>query len=204
MRKLHRVIILLALPIFLLSFIKTEKTITIVSDYHEFMFTAENCDMFFSCKPWEASLKLNSGGWTTGRFRSAVVDKDGNLVITLSDSDLEYWKSYIDSIIEKRSELDELDGCPFIVKDEYHSIEVRSKKEYLLADTFNITYISGYCGIMQILNGENLSDWYVDVEIIDVGSGKTVKTGQMPNSFKVSMDDWDKVLGNSGNVSENT
>lgn len=195
MRTQVRLITLLILPIFFFSFIKFEnKPTTVVSDYHEYMFTEENCGMFFNCKPEEASIKLNSGGWTTGNFRLAEVDKDGNLVITLSDSDLEYWKSHIDSIIEKRSELDELDGCPFNVKDDYHSIEVRSKKDYLFVDVFNITYISGYCGIMQILNGENPTGWYVDIKIIDVDSGKTVKTGQMPNSFDVSKEDWDKVL----------
>lgn len=195
MRKLHQLIILLILPIFFITLVKSENNPSIVlSGDHQYVLSVKTCNTFFRCKPEEAEQSLNAYGWTVGRFQSAVEDENGNLVLTLSDSDVEYWKNYIDEEIKDRYRLNALDGCLFIVTDSYHKIEAQTKRELYMADGFNISYISLYCGIMQMLNGENPNEWYVDIEMIDVESGKTVKTGRVPSTFTVTDEDWDKAL----------
>ena len=52
-------------------------------------------------------------------------------------------------------------------------------------------------GIMQMLNGTDPNEWYVDITVKDVETGITIKTGRLPDdgSFSLNEEDWDKALG---------
>lgn len=156
------------------------------------------CKSFFGCQPKEAEQVLINSYWAEGHFQSAIVDEKGNLILTLSKEDIEHWSNYINQLIQKRSELDAGDGCRFIVDDDYKSIESHVTKELYPAAGYNIGYISIFCGIMQMLNGNDFNNWYVDIKMFDVETEILIQESRFPvEKFEVSNEDWDRALNSA-------
>ena len=171
-------------------------SIALQNNNHEFIITPKRCNSLFSCNPNEVRDAFEHSPWIEGHFVSATENEDGNLLLVLSDSDIRFWKAYIEKKIEKYHELSKVDGLRFELNESYTSLTYYSTKELMLAVGWTMTEIALYCGLMQMLNGDDPNTWYVDVAMADVETGKIVGQGRIPDEeFNVSSEDWDRVLG---------
>lgn len=171
---------------------------------NQYIFKPQTCKNFFGCNPAEASDVLKNSYWVQGHYQSAVEDEMGNFVLTLSEEDKEHWRNYISQLIQKRSELDASEGYQFLVSNDYKSIESHTTREVYLAAGFNIIDISAFCGLMQMLNGEDINNWYVDVKMVDLDTGIVIAEAKIPKeTVKVNDEDWDRALNNAEGNSTN-
>ncbi len=167
---------------------------------YSYTLSVDTCKSLFQCMPDDAKDSFERSNWINGHYRSVKTEND-YLVLVLSESDIDYWKDYIDSFIKNRSDLDASEGDLFDVSDNYHKMVVYSKYEVYPAAVFNMTYIIPLCGIYQMLNGENPDEWNVKIELYETESGRLVKEGVMQNgaTFSVGPQDWEKINIDSSN-----
>lgn len=176
----------------------TSQNATDGSEDKEYILNAKTCQTFMGCSPNEANKALKESNWVQGHFQSAKVDERGNLVLVLSDEDIEHWKNYINQLFEKKSTAEEADGFKFLVDDDYKCIETYVNKEVYSAAGFSLTFMSVYCGIMQMLNGEDPNEWYVDLKMYDVKTEILITEARFPDeSMSVNDEDWDRALKNA-------
>lgn len=192
-------VILLLIGVILLSFAGCGLPIDIdslsISKNSQYVLEPKTCKTLIGGTPAEAETVLANSHWVEGHFQSAVEDEEGNLVLTLSKKDKEHWENHINQVINNRIELDAADGYKFIVGDDYKSIETHTTKEVYLADGYNIMRISLFCGIMQMLNGEDINNWYIDIKMVDLETGALIKEVRFPeNNLNVTDEDWERAL----------
>ena len=97
--------------------------------------------------------------------------------------------------MEKYQELRKVDGLKFEINESYTSLTYYTTKELFFSSGLTMTRITGYCSIMQMLNGNDPNTWYVDIAMADVETGKIVKQGRVPDDgeFEVTAEDWDRI-----------
>lgn len=198
MKKIKIIVILFVLAFLMVGCDNdNKKEITKNSENKEYVLNAKTCKTLMGCSPDEANKTLKESYWVQGHFQSAKVDERGNLVLVLSDEDIEHWKNHINQLFEKKSTAEETDGFKFLVDDDYKCIETYVNKEVYSAAGFDLIFMSVYCGIMQMLNGENPNEWYVDLRMYDVETETLIAEARFPDeSMSVNDEDWDRALKN--------
>ena len=158
----------------------------------------ETCRAVYSAPPEEAITKISKSEWVGGHYRDASVDEDGNFVLTLSEDDIAHWKKEMEENLETlvKSSSKDNDGEYLKISDDYHQISTKAKKEYALGAAVGVQMATIWCATMQMLNGEDPNEWWVDIEFIDLESGNTVlECKEFPRTskdFSVNLEDWEK------------
>jgi len=159
----------------------------------------EKCYSIFGCTAKSAVEDRTAFPWIEDNYISMEVDEDGNLVIVLSDMQVERWRT---EVVNKFEEVNKRssnygEGIGFQVNETYTEIEYYINKKMYTVSGFQTGTLYPSCGIMQMLDGADLSNWHVDIKAIDIDSGITIKEARLPDewSFIVEGSDWEKALG---------
>ncbi len=162
-----------------------------------YILSSSACRSVFGLEPNQMESALMRADWSNGHFQSAKQNEEGNLVLVLSEEDIEHWKQYFNDIIQTREEIDAADGYLFSVSEDYKHIETDATKEDFHIAVLNMGYIAAYCGVMQMLNGEDMETWYVDLKLFDHETSVLIDECRFPQSnFEVSEEEWDAALQN--------
>ena len=196
MKKIFTVILSLAL---ILSLAGCKEIGIDGGEEHTFVVPPMTCGTLLGGTPEFVVETKYDSPWIGDNFVSMEVDADGNLVIVLNDRHIKHWKSEMlrkfDLALtgtEKGGE-----GFTFKIDEDYRSISYYTKRDVVLGSLMQIGIIFPYCGIMQMLNGEDISNWYVDIKVIDIDTGIVVKESRLPQdgSLNISYDEWDAAVG---------
>lgn len=160
-------------------------------NYHTYTLTSTTSHYLFNSSPAEANERFQTSPWIRGHYRSAYEDNNGNLVLVLSDDDITEWKKYIQSDIKQFQTNAEVDGQALEVSIDYKKIVASTNKELYVAAGYDVVYTIVYCGIMQMLNGEDPNEWGVNIIFKDSESGRIVKDVNFPKDGNFSIDDTD-------------
>lgn len=189
MKKIFTVILSLAL---ILSLAGCKETVIDGGEEHTFVVPPKACAMFGGT-PEVVVENKDYSPWMAGNYVSMEVDAEGNLVIVLNDRHIEHWKSEALDMFETALEGDKKDGedYGFKISEDYRSISYYTKRDVVFGALVKIGIIFPYCGIMQMLNGEDISNWYVDIKVIDIDTGIVVKESRLPQdgSLNISYDE---------------
>ena len=158
----------------------------------------ETCRAVYSCTAEEAADSFSSFEEIDGHVRKTSIDEEGNFVLTLSEDDIAHWKKEMEENLETlvKSSSKDNDGEYLKISDDYHQISTKAKKEYALGAAVGVQMATIWCATMQMLNGEDPNEWWVDIEFIDLESGNTVlECKDFPRTskdFSVNLEDWEK------------
>ena len=158
----------------------------------------ETCRAVYSCTAEEAADSFSSFKEIDGHVRKTSIDEEGNFVLTLSEDDIAHWKKEMEENLETlvKSSSKDNDGEYLKISDDYHQISTKAKKEYALGAAVGVQMATIWCATMQMLNGEDPNEWWVDIEFIDLESGNTVlECKDFPRTskdFSVNLEDWEK------------
>ena len=88
------------------------------------------------------------------------------------------------------------DGSYLKVSDDYHQITTKVQEEYAMGAAIGVQMAMLWCATMQMLNGEDPNDWWVDVTFIDLESGNVVKEWKdfpkKNEGNKITKEDWER------------
>ena len=163
-----------------------------------YVINSDTCMAVYSAPPEEAITKISKSEWVGGHYRDASVDEDGNFVLTLSEDDIAHWKKEMEENLETlvKSSSKDNDGEYLKISDDYHQISTKAKKEYALGAAVGVQMATIWCATMQMLNGEDPNEWWVDIEVIDLESGNIVlNCKDFPRTnrkFSIDHEDWEK------------
>ena len=195
MKRIFTVILSLAL---ILSLAGCKETVIDGGEEHTFVVPPKACAMFGGT-PEVVVENKDYSPWMAGNYVSMEVDAEGNLVIVLNDRHIEHWKSEALDMFETAREGDKKDGLgkSFEVNKDYTELSYYSNRDLLGGAIIKAGILFPYCGIMQMLNGEDISNWYVDIKVIDIDTGIVVKESRLPQdgSLNISYDEWDAAVG---------
>ena len=158
----------------------------------------KTCRMVYSAPPEEAVEKIDRSEWVGGHYREARVDEEGNFVLTLSEDDIAHWKKEMESNLKTLMEgsVKDNDGSYLKVSDDYHQITTKVQEEYAMGAAIGVQMAMLWCATMQMLNGEDPNDWWVDVTFIDLESGNVVKEWKdfpkKNEGNKITKEDWER------------
>ena len=161
------------------------------SDNHTYTLTSTTSHHLFNSSPAEANERFQTSPWIRGHYRSAYEDNNGNLVLILSEDDIVTWKVYIKSKEKQFKTNAEADGQSLDVSTDYKKIVASTNKELYIAAGYDVTRMTIFCGIMQMLNGEDPNEWNVNIIFKDSDFGRVVKEVDFPKDGKFSIDDTD-------------
>ena len=156
----------------------------------------ETCRAVYSAPPEEAVTKISKSEWVGGHYRDASVDEEGNFVLTLSEDDIAHWKKEMEENFARVRKAAEDSECSLDIGDDYHSIISTIPEKYAFEAGTDVYFSTIWCATMQMLNGEDPNEWWVDIEFIDLESGNTVlECKDFPRTskdFSVNLEDWEK------------
>ena len=156
----------------------------------------ETCRAVYSAPPEEAVTKISKSEWVGGHYRDASVDEDGNFVLTLSEDDIAHWKKEMEENFARVRKAAEDSECSLEIGDDYHSITSTVPEEYAFEASIDVYTSVLWCATMQMLNGEDPNEWWVDIKYVDIESGNTVlECKDFPRTskdFSVNLEDWEK------------
>ena len=166
---------------------------------HTYIIPEKTCNMLFSHPPEEWEEVANISYWIQGEYVSAEVDEEGNLVLVLNDKNIRHWKKELQEGIETKYNADKRDGegYGFEYDETYTAITYHTDREIYGGVIIAFGFLIPEFGIMQMLNGTDPGEWYVDITVKDVETGTTIKTGRVPDDggFELNREDWEKALG---------
>ena len=156
----------------------------------------KTCRAVYSCTPEENVQTMDESDWIRGHYRDASVDEDGNFVLTLSEDDIAHWKKEMEENFARVRKAAEDSECSLDIGEDYHSITSTVPEEYAFEASIDVYTSVLWCATMQMLNGEDPNEWWVDIEFIDLESGNTVlECKDFPRTskdFSVNLEDWEK------------
>ena len=163
-----------------------------------YVINSDTCMAVYSCTPEENVQTMDDSDWIRGHYRDASVDEEGNFVLTLSEDDIAHWKKEMEENLEMlvNSASKDNDGGYLKISDDYHNLTSKVQEENALAAGMEIQMASLWCATMQMLNGEDPNEWWVDIEVIDLESGNIVlNCKDFPRTnrkFSIDHEDWEK------------
>ena len=161
-----------------------------------YVINSDTCMAVYSAPPEEAITKISKSEWVGGHYRDASVDEDGNFVLTLSEDDIAHWKKEMEENFARVRKAAEDSECSLDIGEDYHSITSTVPEEYAFEASIDVYTSVLWCATMQMLNGEDPNEWWVDIEFIDLESGNTVlECKDFPRTskdFSVNLEDWEK------------
>ena len=156
----------------------------------------KTCRAVYSCTPEENVQTMDDSDWIRGHYRDASVDEEGNFVLTLSEDDIAHWKKEMEENFARVRKAAEDSECSLEIGEDYHSITSTVPEEYAFEASIDVYTSVLWCATMQMLNGEDPNEWWVDIEFIDLESGNTVlECKEFPRTskdFSVNLEDWEK------------
>ena len=196
MKKYMRYMCLCLLLLIFIGKLLPEYTLMSLNPNNEiYIIDSKNCRTLFFCSPEKAEIVLEDSEFCDGHFQYAKEDNNGNLVLILSQEDKEYWRKYIDDSIEIRKEASAESGIEFTVSENYKRIDVYTTRDLFGISGFNLTIYSTYCGIMQVLDGVESDEWYVDERMYDVETRVLIDEARFPQEgMSVDIEEWDAAI----------
>ena len=156
----------------------------------------KTCRAVYSAPPKEAITKISKSEWVGGHYRDASVDEDGNFVLTLSEDDIAHWKKEMEENFARVRKAAEDSECSLDIGEDYHSITSTVPEEYAFEASIDVYTSVLWCATMQMLNGEDPNEWWVDIKYVDIETGNTVlECKDFPRTskdFSVNLEDWEK------------
>ena len=156
----------------------------------------ETCRAVYSAPPEEAVTKISKSEWVGGHYRDASVDEEGNFVLTLSEDDIAHWKKEMEENFARVRKAAEDSECSLEIGDDYHSIISTIPEKYAFEAGTDVYFSTIWCATMQMLNGEDPNEWWVDIKYVDIETGNTVlECKDFPRTskdFSVNLEDWEK------------
>ena len=156
----------------------------------------KTCRAVYSCTPEENVQTMDDSDWIRGHYRDASVDEDGNFVLTLSEDDIAHWKKEMEENFARVRKAAEDSECSLEIGDDYHSITSTVPEEYAFEASIDVYTSVLWCATMQMLNGEDPNEWWVDIKYVDIETGNTVlECKDFPRTskdFSVNLEDWEK------------
>jgi hypothetical protein len=158
----------------------------------KYIFSKKACGLMFNITPREAIDSFPKSPWAISNYRGVSVDNYGNLVIVLSDEDIEEWKKYhleeLSEAVKRGGRL----GVAIEIDVEYKKLvysSTRADAENLLGEI--IWYQT--CAILQVLMiDEDPEKVKVEVIAINIDTGSVIWDFTMPDdTLTLSIDDWD-------------
>ena len=161
-----------------------------------YVINSDTCMAVYSAPPEEAITKISKSEWVGGHYRDASVDEDGNFVLTLSEDDIAHWKKEMEENFARVRKAAEDSECSLDIGDDYHSITSTVPEEYAFEASIDVYTSVLWCATMQMLNGEDPNEWWVDIKYVDIETGNTVlECKDFPRTskdFSVNLEDWEK------------
>ena len=156
----------------------------------------DTCMAVYSAPPEEAVTKISKSEWVGGHYRDASVDEEENFVLTLSEDDIAHWKKEMEENFARVRKAAEDSECSLDIGEDYHSITSTVPEEYAFEASIDVYTSVLWCATMQMLNGEDPNEWWVDIKYVDIESGNTVlECKDFPRTsedFSVNLEDWEK------------
>ena len=156
----------------------------------------ETCRAVYSAPPEEAVTKISKSEWVGGHYRDASVDEDGNFVLTLSEDDIAHWKKEMEENFARVRKAAEDSECSLEIGDDYHSIISTIPEKYAFEAGMDVYFSTIWCATMQMLNGEDPNEWWVDIKYVDIETGNTVlECKDFPRTsreYSLKAEDWEK------------
>ena len=156
----------------------------------------KTCRMVYSCSPEENVATMDDSDWIRVHYREASVDEEGNFVLTLSEDDIAHWKKEMEENFDRIIKAAKDSDCSLEIGDDYHSITSTIPQEYALGAGMDVLPAQLWCATMQMLNGEDPNEWWVDVTFIDLESGNDVmECKDFPRTndgFEIDPEDWER------------
>ena len=166
---------------------------------HTYIIPKDRCPWLFGATPEEMEEGKDDSPWVGDNYVSISVDEEGNLVLVLNDKHIKHWKKELKEgfTIQQNAEKRDGEGYGFEYDETYTSLIYYTDEEIYGGTIIGIPILISGFGIMQMLNGTDPGQWYVDITVKDVETGTTIKTGRMPDdvSFELTVEDWEKALG---------
>ena len=161
-----------------------------------YVINSDTCMAVYSCTPEENVQTMDDSDWIRGHYRDASVDEDGNFVLTLSEDDIAHWKKEMEENFARVRKAAEDSECSLEIGDDYHSITSTVPEEYAFEASIDVYTSVLWCATMQMLNGEDPNEWWVDIKYVDIETGNTVlECKDFPRTskdFSVNLEDWEK------------
>ena len=161
-----------------------------------YVINSDTCMAVYSAPPEEAITKISKSEWVGGHYRDASVDEDGNFVLTLSEDDIAHWKKEMEENFARVRKAAEDSECSLDIGEDYHSITSTVPEEYAFEASIDVYTSVLWCATMQMLNGEDPNEWWVDIKYVDIETGNTVlECKDFPRTskdFSVNLEDWEK------------
>ena len=156
----------------------------------------KTCRAVYSCTPEENVQTMDDSDWIRGHYRDASVDEDGNFVLTLSEDDIAHWKKEMEENFARVRKAAEDSECSLEIGEDYHSIISTIPEKYAFEAGMDVYFSTIWCATMQMLNGEDPNEWWVDIKYVDIETGNTVlECKDFPHTskdFSVNLEDWEK------------
>ena len=156
----------------------------------------ETCRAVYSAPPEEAITKISKSEWVGGHYRDASVDEEGNFVLTLSEDDIAHWKKEMEENFARVRKAAEDSECSLEIGDDYHSIISTIPEKYAFEAGTDVYFSTIWCATMQMLNGEDPNEWWVDIKYVDIETGNTVlECKDFPRTsreYNLKAEDWEK------------
>ena len=156
----------------------------------------KTCRAVYSAPPKEAITKISKSEWVGWHYRDASVDEDGNFVLTLSEDDIVHWKKEMEENFARVRKAAEDSECSLDIGEDYHSIISTIPEKYAFEAGMEIQMASLWCATMQMLNGEDPNEWWVDIKYVDIETGNTVlECKDFPRTsreYNLKAEDWEK------------
>ena len=156
----------------------------------------ETCRAVYSCTPEENVQTMDDSDWIRGHYRDASVDEEGNFVLTLSEDDIAHWKKEMEENFARVRKAAEDSECSLDIGDDYHSIISTIPEKYAFEAGMDVYFSTIWCATMQMLNGEDPNEWWVDIKYVDIETGNTVlECKDFPRTsreYNLKAEDWEK------------
>ena len=156
----------------------------------------KTCRAVYSCTPEENVQTMDDSDWIRGHYRDASVDEEGNFVLTLSEDDIAHWKKEMEENFARVRKAAEDSECSLEIGDDYHSIISTIPEKYAFEAGMDVYFSTIWCATMQMLNGEDPNEWWVDIKYVDIETGNTVlECKDFPRTsreYSLKAEDWEK------------
>ena len=156
----------------------------------------KTCRAVYSCTPEENVQTMDDSDWIRGHYRDASVDEEGNFVLTLSEDDIAHWKKEMEENFARVRKAAEDSECSLEIGDDYHSIISTIPEKYAFEAGMDVYFSTIWCATMQMLNGEDPNEWWVDIKYVDIETGNTVLDckdfPRTSREYNLKAEDWEK------------
>ncbi|MDR1779055.1 MAG: hypothetical protein LBR14_04850 [Clostridiales Family XIII bacterium] len=166
----------------------------IVPTYTKFVFNPVVCGGLFYKTPEDTLAGFENGqSRRSGHYRTAEIDEEGNLVVELSDADIEFWREdCLSAIDEVVTSINEEGTCHIYVSDDHKELEFSAPPEYYMTIWPAGSAVFPSCGILQVLDGTAPEDWSLDMTFINSETGHIVAEFKIPGTeLSINREMWD-------------